>query len=77
MELGLASINSRSHIYCAQQFDLLTRVSGNSMNPTLQSGNVLLIKKVALFLGVPKHGNIVIINEDRRGYSLVKRVIAV
>ncbi|CAM4491429.1 signal peptidase I [Paenibacillus endophyticus] len=55
----------------------LMKVSGNSMNPTLQSGNVLFINKLALFLGVPKYGDIVIINEDRLGYSLVKRVIAV
>ncbi|GGD91215.1 signal peptidase I [Paenibacillus nasutitermitis] len=55
----------------------IVKVSGNSMNPTLQSGNILLINKFSLFLGVPKYGDVVVIKEDRLGYSIVKRVIAV
>ncbi|MBC8080962.1 MAG: signal peptidase I [Gorillibacterium sp.] len=55
----------------------LMKVSGNSMNPTLQSGNILFINKLSLFLGVPKYGDVVVIDADRLGYSLVKRVIAV
>jgi len=55
----------------------IVRVSGNSMNPTLQSGNILLINKLSLFFGMPKYGDVVVVKEDRLGYSIVKRVIAV
>lgn len=55
----------------------LMRVSGHSMSPTLQSGNVLLINKVALLFGTPKYGDVVVVADDRLGYNIVKRVIAV
>lgn len=55
----------------------IMKVSGHSMNPTLHNGNILLINKLSLFFGTPKYGDIVIVDDDRLGYSIVKRVIAV
>ncbi|MDI4649853.1 signal peptidase I [Cohnella hashimotonis] len=55
----------------------LTRVSGHSMDPTLQNGSVLLVDKLSLFLGAPEYGDVVTVKDDRLGYTIVKRVIAV
>jgi signal peptidase I len=55
----------------------LTRVSGNSMNPTLKNGNILLINKIPLFYSLPKYGDVVIIKDARMDYNIIKRVIAV
>lgn len=55
----------------------IMKVSGSSMKPSLQNGNILLINKLSLFFGTPKYGDVVIVNDDRLGYSIVKRVIAV
>jgi signal peptidase I len=55
----------------------LTRVSGNSMNPTLESGNILLMNKVSLFFKTPKYGDVVVIKDERLEFSIIKRVIAV
>ncbi|MDD9270937.1 signal peptidase I [Paenibacillus sp. GCM10023248] len=56
----------------------LTRVSGNSMNPTLQNGNILLMNKLSLFFSKPEYGDVVVIKDDRMGgISIIKRVIAV
>ncbi|MFC4100692.1 signal peptidase I [Paenibacillus xanthanilyticus] len=55
----------------------LERVSGNSMNPTLQNGDILVLNKVSLFWRLPAYGDVVIVDEERLGYSIVKRVIGV
>ncbi|MEC0231233.1 signal peptidase I [Paenibacillus alba] len=55
----------------------LTRVSGNSMYPSLQNGNVLLMNKFSLFFSTPKYGDVVVIKDERLEFSIIKRVIAV
>ncbi|GFZ81472.1 signal peptidase I [Paenibacillus marchantiophytorum] len=55
----------------------LTRVSGNSMYPTLQNGNILFMNKLSLFFSTPKYGDVVVIKEERLGFNIIKRVIAV
>ncbi len=55
----------------------LTKVSGNSMNPSLQNGNILLMNKISLFFSTPKYGDVVVIKDERLGFSIIKRVIAV
>ncbi|NQX63915.1 signal peptidase I [Paenibacillus qinlingensis] len=55
----------------------LTKVSGNSMNPSLQSGNILLMNKISLFFSTPKYGDVIVIKEQRLGFSIIKRVIGV
>lgn len=53
----------------------LTRVSGNSMNPSLNNGNVLLVNKWSTYFGAPEFGDVVIIHSPRLSYDIVKRVI--
>jgi signal peptidase I len=55
----------------------LTKVSGNSMNPSLQNGNILLMNKIPLFYSSPKYGDVVVIKDQRLGFSIIKRVIGV
>ncbi|MEK3884352.1 signal peptidase I [Paenibacillus sp. PL2-23] len=55
----------------------LMRVSGQSMEPTLQHGDILLINKASLFVDKPKYGDVVVVEEESLGYKIVKRVIAV
>lgn len=55
----------------------LTRVSGNSMNPSLNSGNVLLVNKWSSHFGSPEFGDVVIIHSPRLSYDIVKRVMGV
>ncbi|MFD2615330.1 signal peptidase I [Paenibacillus gansuensis] len=55
----------------------LTKVSGNSMNPTLQNGNIMLINKLSLLFSEPKYGDVVTIKDERMDFSIIKRVIAV
>lgn len=55
----------------------LTKVSGNSMNPSLQNGSVLLMNKIPLFFSAPKYGDVVVIKDQRLGFSIIKRVIGV
>ena len=54
-----------------------TRVEGVSMEPTLQTGQQLVIEKISYRFQNPTHGDIVVIKLDR-SYNpyLVKRVIA-
>lgn len=53
----------------------LTRVSGNSMNPSLANGNILLMNKLPIFFSTPKYGDVVVIKDERLGFSIIKRVI--
>ncbi|MGG1515878.1 signal peptidase I [Paenibacillus oryzisoli] len=55
----------------------LTKVSGNSMNPSLHNGNVLLLNKLSLFFSSPKYGDVVVLKDERLDYSIIKRVIGV
>ncbi|OXM14337.1 signal peptidase I [Paenibacillus herberti] len=54
----------------------LSRVSGESMLPSLSSGDILLINKLSLYIDKPEYGDVVVIGSEALGYSLVKRVIA-
>ena len=50
----------------------LVKVDGDSMNPTLQSGNVVTVNRKL----TPEHGDIVIIEGEKKTAYLIKRVIA-
>ena len=52
------------------------RVSGSSMAPTLQQGEILLIDRLTLFLRSPRRGDLVIFENPDTGEELIKRVIA-
>ena len=52
------------------------RVSGSSMAPTLQQGEILLIDRLTLFLRSPLRGDLVIFENPATGEELIKRVIA-
>jgi len=52
-------------------------VSGNSMNPTLNTGDYLIGNRLAVNLGLYDYGDVVVINtDDEGGKKLIKRVIA-
>lgn len=53
----------------------LTKVMGNSMEPTLKDGSLLLINKLSTIFSKPSFGDVVIVDEG--GYQIVKRVIGV
>lgn len=53
----------------------LTRVSGLSMFPTFQEGNLILEEKVSKHFSQPELGDVVIINKRAAGYKIVKRVL--
>lgn len=53
----------------------LTRISGNSMNPSLNNGNVLLVNKWSLYTGAPEFGDVVVIRTPQLPYDIIKRVI--
>lgn len=52
------------------------RVSGSSMAPTLQQGEILLIDRLTLLLRSPRRGDLVIFENPDTGEELIKRVIA-
>ncbi|MEH7251218.1 signal peptidase I [Neobacillus niacini] len=53
----------------------LTSVSGYSMMPTFQDGNLVLEEKVSKYLTEPKIGDVVTVNEPKQGYKIIKRVL--
>lgn len=54
-------------------------VIGNSMNPTLESGDEVFINKLAYTLSVPKRGDLVVFkpNGNENSHYYVKRVVAI
>ncbi len=52
------------------------RVSGLSMEPTLEQSEVLLIDRLGMFIHTPKRGDMVIFVNPVSGEELIKRVIA-
>ncbi|HWR23638.1 MAG TPA: signal peptidase I [Feifaniaceae bacterium] len=52
------------------------RVSGSSMAPTLQQGEILLIDRLTLFFRSPRRGDLVIFENPSSGEELIKRVVA-
>lgn len=54
----------------------LTAVSGRSMEPTLQTGDIMIVNKIANNLGTDyKRGDIVIVNSPIEDKLYIKRVI--
>lgn len=54
-----------------------TRVDGTSMEPTLLSGQRLVIEKVSLHFNAPARGEVVVLNvPGRDADALIKRVVA-
>jgi len=53
------------------------RVSGDSMEPTLRPGAVVVIDKVSYRIHDPRRGDVVVTSDPRNGVSIVKRVVAV
>lgn len=53
------------------------KVSGDSMNSSLNSGDILLLDKWSFFVKKPQYGDVIIIEDQDLGYRIVKRVIAV
>ena len=54
----------------------LTAVSGRSMEPTLQTGDIMIVNKIANNLGIDyKRGDIVIVNSPIDDKLYIKRVI--
>ena len=54
----------------------LTAVSGRSMEPTLQTGDIMIVNKIANNLGIDyKRGDIVIVNSPIEDKLYIKRVI--
>ena len=52
-------------------------VSGNSMNPTLQTGDYLIGNRLYAMLGIYGYGDVIVIDVDDEGSKkLIKRVIA-
>jgi signal peptidase I len=53
----------------------LTTVSGFSMMPTFQDGNLILEEKVSKYFRNPEIGDVVIINRQEEGYKIIKRIL--
>ena len=54
----------------------ITKVSGFSMSPTFQDGNIIFEEKISKYFSTPELGDVVIIGSEQ-GYKIVKRVMAV
>jgi signal peptidase I len=55
----------------------ITTISGFSMFPTFEDGNVVFEEKISRFFTTPELGDVVIINKREQGYKIIKRVIGV
>lgn len=54
------------------------KVSGNSMVPTLHSGDYLITEKISYRFSNPKHGEIIVLKNPRdESQDFIKRIIAV
>ena len=53
------------------------RVHGDSMEPTLPAGALLLVDKVTFHTRDPHRGDVVVTSDPRNGGSIVKRVVAI
>ena len=50
--------------------------AGPSMQPTLYVGNRVMMEKISYHFGMPKRGDVVIVDPPGEGVNLIKRVIA-
>jgi signal peptidase I len=55
----------------------IVRVFGDSMNPTLHSGDYVLVERNPFVTRQPARGDVVVIRVWHRGQSMIKRLIAV
>lgn len=55
----------------------VSKVAGTSMEPTLRDGSFVLINKLSSHLRRPRYGDVVVISQKEKGYSITKRVIGV
>ena len=53
---------------------VLLRVKGNSMRPTIQSGDIVLINRWAYWFSKPKLKDIVVVKDSIHSHYFVKRV---
>ena len=51
------------------------RIDGNSMNPTLEDGQYLLINNLSYYLDEPERGEIIVFHHPNSDLNLIKRVI--
>lgn len=51
------------------------RVEGNSMSPTLQDGQYVLVDRLGLRLFPVRRQDIVVLNQKMAGHTLIKRVV--
>jgi len=51
------------------------RIDGNSMNPTLENGQYLLINNLSYYLDEPDQGEIIVFHHPNSDLNLIKRVI--
>lgn len=51
------------------------RIDGNSMNPTLENGQYLLINNLSYYLDEPERGDIIVFHHPNSDLNLIKRVI--
>ena len=51
------------------------RIDGNSMNPTLEDGQYLLINNLSYYLDEPDKGDIIVFHHPNSDLNLIKRVI--
>jgi nickel-type superoxide dismutase maturation protease len=50
------------------------KISGNSMSPTLHSGQTILVNRLRYWFTIPKVNDIVAVNDPRDGKVLIKRI---
>ncbi|GGA33225.1 signal peptidase I [Paenibacillus physcomitrellae] len=55
----------------------LSRVSGHSMQPSLNNSDILLINRLSVYTGSPHYGDVVVVKSHKLSYELIKRVIGV
>lgn len=53
----------------------ITRVSGHSMDPTLQDGSWIAVNRLSTHFGKPKFGDVVIVSQEDKNYDIIKRII--
>jgi len=53
------------------------KISGSSMLPTLKTGDMVLVNKVAYWFSSPKKNDIVAVRDPRDGKTLIKRIIKI
>ena len=53
------------------------KISGSSMLPTLKTGDMVLVNRVAYWFSPPQKNDIVAVRDPRDGKTLIKRIIKI